>query len=890
MRNTIILTLFSLIAGVSGKTFAQAAGPTAPERIVVDPIKKPFYHGVASGDPMPDKMMIWTRVTPDSGDGGPIKINWQIATDRNFTHVVNYGYDYTDVSKDYTFKTDVCGLQPNTYYYYMFSAMGRNSIIGRTKTAPSGDNDSVRFAVVSCASYEHGYYHAYEDISNRNDVDAVIHLGDYIYEYETGGFSAGLPDRVYEPLNEIITLSDYRVRHSHIKLDADLMRLHQLQPFITEWDDHETANDSYRDGAQNHTSSTEGPWDVRKHNGVQAYNEWMPFRKPDITDTIRIWRKLRYGKLLDLILTDSRLYDRDLQDLARTNDPTHKMLGRLQMDWLKTQFSDTTSRYKIWCNQVMFAPLQVFGTPVNADQWDGYNTDRQEIENHLRTNNIKDVVILTGDIHTSWANDVPGPGYVSSSGAGSICPEFVGTSVTSTNFNLPVPAALLQTLNPHMKYINLSGHGYMIFDVNKTRTQTDYIYISNVETHPYTVSREASFTKQFGQTYLRSTSTGLSGHVITAPNPPMFPDNSITMTRPSDSVYVRLMENTPVTTCVLPAVVSCPGYSVSILDSTNYGSLTLTDSCIRYVPLHNYSGMDTAWLLICQANPYYCDTVPVYYEIQGFINRSYVLVTIPQDSSFTRCTSYDDLFTATASSGTALHAAHGTDSLYSDSCLHYAPFAGYNGQDTVLIYACDNSTPVKCDTVVFIITVKPRFSRQYVYANIDQDSILDICKGFDELAAPYASSSIVYSTGHGFATLNSDTCLHFAPSVTFTGNDTLIVVACHGGTPLRCDTVVYVINVDPVNNIRNLEDMVVFGVNPNPFNESLLIQYYAHHKSVMTLKLTDMSGKVLILESFDTTPGLRYAQIKGDGLADGSYLLTIENGRERYTKTVIKTH
>jgi len=868
---------------------AAAQGPTSPDRIKIDPGLKPFYHGVASGDPQPDHVVIWTRMTPDSGDVSALRIYWEVATDIAFTHVVNYGYGFADEAHDYTFKTDVCGLQPNTYYYYMFQSNGQNSIIGRTKTAPIGDNDSARFAVVSCASYEHGYFHAYEDICNRNDVDAVIHLGDYIYEYETGGFSAGLADRVYAPLNEIISLSDYRIRHSHYKLDADLRRLHQLQPFITEWDDHESANDSYRDGAQNHTPGVEGDWVDRKHNAVEAYNEWMPFRKPDPTDTIRIWRKLHWGNLLDLIMIDSRLYDRDVQDISLTDNPSHKMLGRLQMNWLKNQFSDSTSSYKILCNQVMFAPLQIFGTPFNPDQWDGYNTDRQELENHIHSNNIQDVVILTGDIHTSWANDVPGSGYVSSTGANAICPEFVGTSVTSTNFDLPITPALIQALNPHMKYINLHGHGYMVFDVNKRRAQTDYMYISDVETHPYTVRRDASFIKLRGENHLSSFGTGLSGHLISAANPPLLPDASVSMTKVVDTLRLLMMENSSTGFCLLPSIAACPGYSVALLDSANFGQLSLSDSCGRYTPNHNFSGDDTILFTICQLNPYHCDTVPVYIHVRGFINRSYELLNVAQDSAIISCVSFNDLYGSVASSAIARSPSHGTATLIpGDTCLHYTPAPGFTGLDTLIIYACDSVSPVKCDSVFFFITVKPAYSKELVYAYITPDSILNICHAYDELAAPYTSSAIIVPPANGYAVLSSDSCLYYAPSVIFSGNDTLLTVACHAGMPLRCDTVEYIINIDKINAIRNLDQLVVFSISPNPFHELVVIQFYTYTTAAFRMKLMDMSGKIMIDQSFEANVGLHYAQIKGEGIPKGNYLLLIQSGEEQYRKKLVK--
>ncbi|MES2621745.1 MAG: PhoD-like phosphatase N-terminal domain-containing protein, partial [Bacteroidota bacterium] len=178
-----------LLAVVYFNSYSQ----TPPQRITLNPSFRPFYHGVESGDPMPDRVIIWTRLTPDSGVVGNVDVYWQVATDVNFTNIVNYGTSIATEDNHYCVKEDICGLQPSSFYYYMFNALGRNSITGRTKTAPAANtnNDSVRFAVASCAAWEHGFFNAYESISNRNDVDAVVYLGDYIYETESNGTIAG---------------------------------------------------------------------------------------------------------------------------------------------------------------------------------------------------------------------------------------------------------------------------------------------------------------------------------------------------------------------------------------------------------------------------------------------------------------------------------------------------------------------------------------------------------------------------------------------------------------------------------------------------------------------------------------------------------------------------
>jgi len=455
------------------------------KRVTLDPLYAPFYHGVASGDPLPDRVIIWTRVTPDSNFSGNITVNWKVATDTSLNNVVRSGSFVTNEDRDYTVKVDVDSLQPNTWYYYEFETNGRKSLIGRTRTAPVGNIDSLRFAIVSCSNWENGYFNAYGRIEARNDVDAVLHLGDYIYEYGSGANST----RVHEPSNEIVTLTDYRIRHSQHKLDPQLRKLHQQFPFITVWDDHETANDSYRDGAENHQPATEGDWYVRKKNGVKAYKEWMPIREPDANDTIRIWRQFIWGNLMNLMMIDTRLYDRDKQvtlGSPNLNDTTRQMIGPIQRAWLESQLANSTQKWNVIGQQVMFAPLKVFNNPVNLDQWDGYPAERNRIMNFIMNNNIPNPVILTGDIHTSWANDIPYQNYNGTTGAGSMGVEFVATSVTTPGADFisnlsSFGVTLIKSQNPHMKFIDLTRRGYVILDLNHQRAQGDFYFVDRVD-------------------------------------------------------------------------------------------------------------------------------------------------------------------------------------------------------------------------------------------------------------------------------------------------------------------------------------------------------------------------------------------------------------------------
>jgi alkaline phosphatase D len=443
----------------------------------------PFYHGVASGDPLHDRVIIWTRVTPSEINDLPVQGTWRIASDEGMTQVISSGSFTTNQNKDYTVKIDVTGLAAGTCYYFDFQSGGNFSTIGRTRTADLGANAHVRFAVVSCSNYQHGYFNAYRAIAERNDVHAVLHLGDYIYEYGAGAYSANIEDRVHEPSNEIVSLEDYRLRYSHYRLDNDLQELHRQYPFICVWDDHESANDAWTGGAQNHDPSTQGLWADRKSNSIQAYFEWLPIRETSFANSI--YRKIEYGDLLNLYMLDTRLEGRVEQvgvTSSSLNDPSRTLLGLDQKNWLKDELLNSNAQWNILGQQVMMAPLLAFGVPVNADQWDGYQAERSELLNFFVDNNIQNVVVLTGDIHTSWAMDLPLPGYNASTGANSAAVEFVTTSVTSPGFPIGVGASLIQSFNPHIKYVDLTKKGYIILDINQTRTQAEWYHMDDITT------------------------------------------------------------------------------------------------------------------------------------------------------------------------------------------------------------------------------------------------------------------------------------------------------------------------------------------------------------------------------------------------------------------------
>ncbi|MFJ7898902.1 alkaline phosphatase D family protein [Streptomyces sp. NPDC096198] len=532
------------------RTVVKAAAATAvlgvplaaalPARAAAD--TPAFLHGVASGDPLPDGILLWTRVTPTSdavpgsGVGPDTRVDWVVATDKALTRVVAKGSVTATAASDHTVKADVRGLTPATDYWFGFSAGGTASPVARTRTAPAADASvaGLRFGVVTCANWEAGYFSAYRHLAARSDLDAWLHLGDYIYEYKSGEYAArGTVVRPHAPANEIITLADYRIRHGKYKTDPDLQALHLKAPVIAIWDDHEFADNAWSGGAVNHTEGAEGTWTARKAAAKQAYFEWMPVR-PAIEGTT--YRRLRFGKLADLSLLDLRSFRS--QQVSGTSgsvdDPNRTITGRAQLDWLKAGLKASDTTWRLVGNSVMIAPFVVgsltadlfkplaklLGLPqdgisVNTDQWDGYTDDRRELLAHLRDNAIRNTVFLTGDIHMSWANDVPidAGTYPLSASAGT---EFVITSITSDNLDdiVKVPqgvvsavaAPLIEAANRHVHWVDTDRHGYGVLDITADRAQMDYYVLSDRTSPNATSSWERSYrtrsgTQQVERTY-----------------------------------------------------------------------------------------------------------------------------------------------------------------------------------------------------------------------------------------------------------------------------------------------------------------------------------------------------------------------------------------------------
>jgi len=393
-----------------------------------------------------------------------------MALDTGMVNVVAQGSTMTDASKDYTVKFDVTSLQADTYYYYEFAGLGSKSVRGRTKTAPSGQVDDLRFAVVFCANLEAGYFNVYKTINERNDFEAVLMLGDYIYEYEEGGYAQNTTiDRIFDPTHETIALEDYRLRYSVYHMDRSLQQLHQNFPWICVWDDHESANDAYKDGAENHDIG-EGNWSDRKLAAQKAYFEWLPIR-PKSANNYEIYRKFQYGNILDLFMVDTRLNGRDEQGV-NVNDPNRTLMGIDQYQWLTTELAASNAQWKVLGNQVIMAPITIFGNPINDDAWDGYPAERDNVLNYVYNNNIENFTVITGDVHTSWAFDLE----LNNNHVGV---EFVTPSVTSPGVPINV-GSILMLENPHLKFVELTKHGFIMLDINQQRIQADWFYVNTI--------------------------------------------------------------------------------------------------------------------------------------------------------------------------------------------------------------------------------------------------------------------------------------------------------------------------------------------------------------------------------------------------------------------------
>lgn len=499
-----------------------------------------YAHGVASGDPLSDRVILWTRISALGTED--VEVDWAIAEDSAFTKTAASGTVRIGAASDFTVKVDATGLSANRAYYYRFVCRGIISPVGRTKTLPTGTVTRARFAVFSCTNYPAGYFNVYNDAAKFDDIDVGLHIGDYIYEYAAGGYAsqnATSLGRVSVPANEIITLTDYRRRYQQYRTDPDLQAIHARLPFITVWDDHELSNDTWTGGAENHDPVTEGLWAGRRQMAIQAYHEWMPIRVPDASKPDRIYRSFDFGNLLSLHMLDTRVIGRDKQlgyasyaaggtfnAAAFTTDlsnPARQLMGAEQTTWLQSQMSKSTATWQILGQQVLMARMllpapMVLGTvgypayfafaakvkagvtltateqqllaaspiPYNLDAWDGYPAARETVLNMARTLN-KNLVVLAGDTHNAWASDLQ------DLNGQAVGVEFGVSSVTSPGFETYFPtlaptdvASALEQLIVPLQYAETATRGFCVLTVTPTETRAEYRYVDTITAKTYT--------------------------------------------------------------------------------------------------------------------------------------------------------------------------------------------------------------------------------------------------------------------------------------------------------------------------------------------------------------------------------------------------------------------
>lgn len=558
-RRTLVkaLAVSSLIPILGSNLIACSGGSNNSDSVSVLPAD--FNHGVASGDPLTDRVIIWTRVSPATE--GEVGITWEVATDSGFANIVVKGSGVTSADVDYTVKVDVEGLQPASVYYYRFATINATSMIGRTRTLPEGAIATATFAVVSCSNYPAGYFNVYREVAQQ-DVDAVLHLGDYLYEYSADGYASERAEelgRVVEPANELLSLGDYRTRYAQYHTDVDLQAAHAAHPFVIVWDDHEVANDSWRDGAENHDPATEGSFAERKMAALQAWHEWLPVRPPTSMDD-SIYRRFQYGDLLDLLMLDTRLIGRDEQftytdfatagiidvEKARAGfgDSDRTLLGSKQLDWLREQLNQSSAQWQVLGQQVLLgryhlpAPIMealdpgispdnprlvegqaavleallakttlaeqrtaeqnallASAIPYNLDAWDGYGFERDALLAFAQQLGSS-LVVLAGDTHNAWTSQL------TTTDGKIVGVEFGTTSVSSPGLDGVLGEGPAKQFNPilpllvdDLVYANLVGRGYMHIAFNRETVTASHRFVTTIDFRDYTV--DAATTKEF---------------------------------------------------------------------------------------------------------------------------------------------------------------------------------------------------------------------------------------------------------------------------------------------------------------------------------------------------------------------------------------------------------
>ncbi|TOF08422.1 alkaline phosphatase [Vibrio parahaemolyticus] len=513
-----------------------------------------FEHGVASGDPTQTQVIIWTRVTTAASY---VDVSWQVASDMEFSNVVQSGVFTTDTGRDFTVKVDVQNLNANSQYYYRFIVGEMMSEVGQTQTLPEDGVEKASMAVVSCANYPAGYFHVYREMLNQHEqspFDVVLHLGDYIYEYGAGGYAsedAAALGREPSKGAECITLDDYRKRYAQYRQDADLQALHAKLPMIAVWDDHELANDTWKNGAENHQDD-EGSFIDRRAAAAAAWTEWLPVRENTFSNML-IYRQFSFGNLVNLMMLDTRLVGRDKPlDYFSLSAPTmeaigglvaqsrsadRELLGTEQLAWLMNEFNTHDAKWNVLGQQVlmsrmelpssvMTAMFQLFTSteekkteallavntaitgyladpsadpislPYNLDAWDGYYVEREKVY-QLAKASSGNFVCLAGDTHNAWASELKD---VSNNPIGV---EFATSSVSSPGLEEylaldPVAIAQMEYTLPHLvselQWADIKQRGFMRVTFTADAAQSTWYLVSTIKDKKYQVTTKSAST------------------------------------------------------------------------------------------------------------------------------------------------------------------------------------------------------------------------------------------------------------------------------------------------------------------------------------------------------------------------------------------------------------
>ncbi|EHH1093762.1 alkaline phosphatase D family protein [Vibrio parahaemolyticus] len=513
-----------------------------------------FVHGVASGDPTQTQVIIWTRVTTAASY---VDVSWQVASDIEFLNVVQSGVFTTDTGRDFTVKVDVQNLNANSQYYYRFIVGEMMSEVGQTQTLPEDGVDKASMAVVSCANYPAGYFHVYREILNQHEqspFDVVLHLGDYIYEYGAGGYAsedAAALGREPSKGTECITLDDYRKRYAQYRQDADLQALHAKLPMIAVWDDHELANDTWKNGAENHQDD-EGRFIDRRAAAAAAWTEWLPVRENTFSNML-IYRQFSFGNLVNLMMLDTRLVGRDKPLdyfslsvptmeaigglVAQSRSADRELLGTEQLAWLMNEFNTHDAKWNVLGQQVlmsrmelpssvMTAMFQLFTSteekkteallavntaitgyladpsadpislPYNLDAWDGYYVEREKVY-QLAKASSGNFVCLAGDTHNAWASELKD---VSNNPIGV---EFATSSVSSPGLEEylaldPVAIAQMEYTLPHLvselQWADIKQRGFMRVTFTADAAQSTWYLVSTIKDKKYQVTTKSAST------------------------------------------------------------------------------------------------------------------------------------------------------------------------------------------------------------------------------------------------------------------------------------------------------------------------------------------------------------------------------------------------------------